>query len=212
MIYVTRHGRSMTNDSHDIGCPFPVTVRNNVLTEEGVLQALEYADWLREEGADVRNIVCSPYARTKQTAYSIATRLKTLVPIHYDRGLREIEWKINGRWHRDLEKDPNFDAVNMPINERPLVDRRRRAYTLESPLNVYQRTIPAFAKIVKRYHKRGELLLVSHYFPVRSISAFIEHGDPGRMLDYDPRNLHRAAWPVDLVIERLKEDGLWVKS
>lgn len=209
MIYVTRHGRSMTNDGHDRHCKFRVDVKNNVLTEEGVLQALEYGQWLIEREADVHNLICSPYSRTKQTAYLIATKLRTLVPIHYDRHFREIEWKINGRWHRLLhEQRQNFEPENVELDERPLVDHRRKTHTLESPRQVYDRVIPAFARRVKRHAGRGDMVIVSHYFPVRAITSFVETGGPEAMRDYDPRNLHRAAWPEDLVLERVKEAGL----
>lgn len=205
-IFITRHGRSMTNEDRDLRSRFSIGVKNNVLTLEGVQQALDYGAWLKEQNVDPDNIVCSPYARTKQTAFLIATALDTLVPIHYDRAIREIDWKIAGKFHRLMEKDPKFNAKTMDPDHKPAIDHRRRAFTLESPREVYERVIARFKTLVERHAPIGDLVIVSHYFPVRSIQAFVEHGTYARMIDYDPRNLCRVVYEADEVLERIRSE------
>lgn len=202
MIYLTRHGQSMTNTDKDLTSKFPLTVKNNVLTHVGVKQALDFGEMLRVQDADVTQIICSPYARTKQTAFLIATALGTCAPISYNRKFREIDWKIAGRWHRLLEKDPTFDHRNMQIDHKPMVDHRRRAYSLESPLEVYERVVPEFVRVFEK-HSTGDLLLVSHYFVVKALNAFITAGSPHAINDYDPKNLCQLSWTDDQVREAI---------
>ena len=206
-IFITRHGESMTNIDADITAKFPINVKNNVLTRQGVDQAVDYGLWLIENKHDLHNIVCSPYARTKQTAFLIASTIQTLVPIHYDRTFREIDWKINGRWHRDLDAQyPDLNVKTMPIDMKPVIDRKRKAHTLESPREVYDRVVPRFKHVVERYRGAGDLLIVTHFFVVRALQAYVEHGDPERLLDYNPNNLARVVYDIDQVADRFAQD------
>lgn len=204
-VFVTRHGRSMTNEDLDLNCQFQIGVKNNVLVPAGVIQAQEYGRWIKNESPNLSNIITSPYARTKQTSYLIATELGTLVPIHYDRTFREIDWKIAGRWHRDLESIPGFDHKTMDLTYKPIVDRQRRAYTLESPKEVYDRVVPRFARAVERYAGAGDLLIVTHYFVVKAIQSFMEHGTYEHMHDYDPRNLCQVSFDEEQIKQCLAE-------
>jgi broad specificity phosphatase PhoE len=47
MIYVTRHGQSMTNIDADLNSEFPINIRNNILTETGIQQAMDFAHQLK---------------------------------------------------------------------------------------------------------------------------------------------------------------------
>lgn len=202
-IYITRHGQSLTNIDADVkararGEKISIDTKNNILTEIGIQQALDFGHWVKDKNIEV--IVTSPYARAKQTAFCIASVLANCAPVHYDRGFREIEWEINGKFQRIEERIPDFDTKNCDIDLRPsvrkidrkpLVDHKRGAHTTESQRDVYNRAIPAFLKRAER-HKGKNLLIVSHFFVVRSILSFIHAGTSDAMLDYTPRNLERA--------------------
>lgn len=208
-LYLTRHGRSMTNDDLDIGCKFKVDIKNNVLTREGVQQALDYGDWLLSQEADVHTMICSPYGRTKQTAFLIATALGTLVPIHYDRAFREIQWKIAGKWNRLLnEQLPDLDPKTVDIDFKPVVDYRRRAFTLESGREVYDRVIPKFAEVYRKHRVKGDVLVVTHYFVVRAINSFIMDGRADTMTQTSPRNLCQNSYIDEQVMEAIERVGL----
>lgn len=184
----------MTNIDEDIkarerGEKLTINVRNNVLTPTGIQEALAYAEALKAKGHNVKNIVCSPYARTKQTAYCIASVLGGLPMIHYNRQIREIDWKIAGKFHRLEDSIPGFDTKTLPIDYKPIINKRARLYSLESQLDVYERVTAGAADLCLKYLDQGDLLLVTHFYPVKALSAWIEHGDPNAMALYDPRNL-----------------------
>lgn len=203
----------MTNIDRDVelkeaGQKPIINFRNNVLTPEGVRQAQEFGEALATGGAAVRNIVCSPLARTKQTAYTIAGYLDGMPMIHYDRAFREIEWEIGAKFHRLDDSIKDFDTKSAAVDYKPLIIRRKQAFSLESQLEVYQRVTARLRWVVDRYASQGDLLIVSHYFPTKAIRAFVEHGDAGAMPDFDPRNLCDVSYPLEQVLEALKEAEL----
>ena len=191
----------MTNIDADLNSEFPINIRNNILTETGIQQAMDFAHKLKGGGIELQEIVCSPYARTKQTAYTIASVLATMVPIHYNNKFKEIEWDVGGKFDRLEKHIPGFDSKTLAVSERPVVvrnrdlpvgetltDSRRGAYTLESQEDVYNRVIPAFVKLSKKAKKKN-ILLVTHFFVVRAIDAFMAEGTPEAMLRCSPTNL-----------------------
>ncbi len=184
-IYVTRHGQSMTNIDADMTAPFRVNTDNNVLTEEGIIQAMAIGRECRD--LDIHQIVASPFARTKQTAFSIASVMANCVPIAFDTRFQEIEWDVGGDFDRLENYIPGFDSKKLPVDHRPLIDHKRGAITLESQSDVYDRVIPAFLDTIEKY--RGtNILIVTHFFVVRAIEAYMHHGDVQRMLDFSPKN------------------------
>ncbi len=187
-IYITRHGQSMTNIDADLGSPHPINNVNNVLTPTGVEQALDYGRKLKNLGADIHHIIASPYTRTMQTAFCIASELGTCAPISFEHDIREIGWELHGEWHRQEEKDPHFNYRMIGIDHKAIIDHKRGAVTLESQREVYERAVPAFERIIDT-HQGKDILIVTHYFVVRALKSYLDHRCPDRMLDYDPRNL-----------------------
>lgn len=184
-IYVTRHGQSMTNIDADMTAPFRVNTDNNVLTREGIEQAMLIGEQARD--LDIHQIIASPFARTKQTAFCIASVMANCVPIAFDTRFQEIEWDVGGDFDRLENYIPGFDSKKLPVDHRPLIDHKRGAITLESQSDVYDRVIPALHDTIERY--RGtNILIVTHFFVVRAIEAYLHHGDVNRMLDYSPKN------------------------
>lgn len=187
-VYITRHGQSMTNVDADIGSPFALNNTNNVLTPVGVEQALEFGRKLRVIDANIQHIVASPYARTMQTAFCIASVVGTCVPISFEHDIREIGWELHGEWHRQEEKDPHFDYRSITIDHKAIIDHKRGAVTLETQREVYERAVPAL-KAIAAEHTGKDILIVTHYFVLRALKSYLEHDSPDFMLDYDPRNL-----------------------
>lgn len=175
----------MTNIDADLTAKFGVTTRNNVLTVDGIHQAMALGEELKAH--DIEEIICSPFARTKQTAYTIASVMGNCVPMHYDERFQEIEWDVGGDFDRLENYIPGFDSKNLPIDYRPIISHKRGSFTLESQLDVYKRVVPALHDTVARYPDKN-ILIVTHFFVVRAIQAYIHHGDPERMLEYSPKN------------------------
>lgn len=184
-IYVTRHGQSMTNIDADINAPFRVNLDNNVLTEEGIAQAMGVGREAKE--LNIHQIIASPLSRTKQTAFCIASVMANCVPLCFDNRFREIEWDVGGEFDRLENYIPGFDSKNLPIDHRPLIDHKRGAITLESQLDVYNRVVPAFHEVVER-HRGINILIVTHFFVVRALEAYMKTGSPWTMTDYSPKN------------------------
>lgn len=206
-IYVTRHGQSMTNIDADIGAKHKVNLKNNILTEIGIQQAMDYAKNIKAKDIEIEEIHCSPLARTKQTAFTIASVLGTLVPIHYKPVFREIEWDIGGKFDRLENYIPDFDSKNLKVNERPLIDHKRGVITLESQEDVYNRVIPAFVRLAQKTKKKNKLI-VTHFFVSRAIMAFMAEGTSEAMLGYSPTNLCDLSYDNEAIIEQAKKSGI----
>jgi broad specificity phosphatase PhoE len=209
-LIITRHGESQTNIDKDIeararGEKVVLNVRNNVLTPTGVRQAQKFGvDLLADTELNVRNIVCSPYARTKQTAYTICGYLPGLPMIHYERSIREIDWKIAGKFHRLEDSIPGFDTKKLPIDQKPLINKRARLYSLESQREVYARVTAGVARLCERYLEEGDLLIVTHFYPCKALQAWLEHGKAEAMADYDARNLCELRYTAEQVAEAVR--------
>lgn len=208
-IYVTRHGQSMTNIDADIalrdqGRAVSLNTVNNVLTRTGIQEAIDYAERLQADGVEIGEIICSPYGRTKQTAFTIASVLATLPPITYRKDFQEIAWDVGGKFDRLENYIEGFDSKNLAIGERPMIDHRRGAFALESQQDVYDRVIPAFFNAAKRA-KKHNVLVVSHFFVTRAIMSFMDCGTSDKMLDFSPKNLCRLSWDYDEVMERFDQ-------
>lgn len=211
-IFVTRHGQSMTNIDADLlrreqGHAVKLNTVNNILTERGIEEAMTYARALKAQDVHVDHIVCSPFGRTKQTAFTIASVLANLTPITYNKAFQEIAWDVGGAFDRLENYIPDFDSKKLAYDEKPLIDHRRGAITLESQLDVYNRVVPALVRLAKSAKRRKDenTVLVSHFFVVRAIMAFMEHGDPRKMLDYSPKNLCMLSYDVDDILAQAKK-------
>ena len=184
----------MTNIDADLTSPFGVTTRNNVLTVEGIEQAKFLGEELMDK--EIQEIICSPFSRTQQTAYTIASVLANCVPIHYDPRLQEIEWDVGGDFDRLENYIPGFDSKKLPVDHRPIIDHKRGAITLESQQDVYERVIPALLDIVETYRGKN-VLIVTHFFVVRAFEAFVRHADVTKMLDFSPKNTKIIEYSVE---------------
>lgn len=178
----------MTNIDADINAPFRVNLDNNVLTRKGIEDALLLGEEVAQH--NVHQIIASPLSRTKQTAFCVASVLANCVPIKFDERFREIEWDVGGEFDRLENYIPDFDSKKLPVDHRPLIDHRRGAITLESQQDVYERVVPALIEVVEehRANSDGDLLLVTHFFVVRALEAYVHHGEVIRMLDFSPKN------------------------
>jgi broad specificity phosphatase PhoE len=208
-IYVTRHGQSMTNIDIDIarrdaGHKVVLNTRNNILTETGIEQAIAFGRRLKEENVVIDHIIASPYGRTKQTAFTIASVLATCVDITYEKSFQEIEWDVGGAFDRLENYLPDFDSKTLPYNERPMIDHRRGAITLESQEDVFNRVVPKLITVAKRAAKKDEnILIVTHFFVVRAIEAFMATGHASQMVDFSPKNLCMNSYDADDILERI---------
>lgn len=207
-IYVTRHGQSMTNIDLDMkrreqGHKVTLNTINNILTEQGIEEAMDYARKLKSDDVTIDHIICSPLGRTKQTGFTIASVLATLVPITYNKHFREIEWDVGGKFDRLENHIPGFDSKNLAVHETPIIDTRRGVQTLESQQNVYDRVVAELRRVALKAQKKNETtLIVTHFFPVRSILSLMEAGDSSRMLNHSPKNLCMLSWDVEEIIEK----------
>lgn len=202
-IILTRHGQSMTNIAADLTAIHPINTRNNILTETGIQQAMDFAHKLKEGEVVVSEIVCSPYARTKQTAFTIASVLATCVPIHYNKKFQEIEWDVGGKFDRLENYIPDFDSKSMEVDYKPLIDHKRGAITLESQEDVYNRVIPEFVRVAKRAKRtKKNILVVGHFFVARAVMAYMTEGNVQGMMNHSPKNLCMLDYDVEDVISR----------
>lgn len=189
----------MTNIDADMTAPFGVNTDNNVLTIQGITDAMTIGEQVKD--LDIHQIVASPFARTKQTAFCIASVLANCVPIAFDSRFQEIEWDVGGDFDRLENYIPGFDSKTLSVDHRPLIDHKRGAITLESQKDVYDRVVPAFLDTIEKYRGRN-ILIVTHFFVVRAIEAYMHHGDVERMLDYSPKNTRIIEYKIDDVEKR----------
>jgi broad specificity phosphatase PhoE len=204
-VFITRHGQSQTNADKELTLDHD----DNGLTELGTKQARSFGLQLALKKRHVTATITSPLKRAVQSHNLIIEELGVRVASQsLEPNLREIDWKnVDG-------DDPLESTRGAPIDHKPLIIPSRRLRSTESQLDLYERVIPAFIRAVGAHrHLGGDLLVVTHFFPVKAICSFAEHGGPERMDNYWPDNLCEVVYELDHVreaIKRAEKKGLYV--
>jgi len=148
-IFIVRHGETLDNVSRTFQTP------ESPLSDNGNTQAEQLS--LRLGQADLSDIVCSDYLRTKETASYVVS--KTGITPIFSELLRERNFgELRGRPYAELSFDP-FALSYQPING-------------ENWDAFNQRVARAWQFIVDvTKHAEGNVLVVTHGFVCRSIVA-----------------------------------------
>lgn len=181
MLYLFRHGESLTNIKLDETCDFDLNDDNIVLTNHGMIHAMNVGMGLKEAGVKPDIIFTSPLARAKQTSYILASSLEHGCPIETIDDFHEIVWHKDGNFERHETKRDIADCFRT-VDARPLPG-------LENQRDVYNRVVPHVERLVNMALEGQTVFCVSHFFVVRALRSFIEHNDVNMMSHYDPPNV-----------------------
>lgn len=146
------------------------------LTDKGKKQAKEAAKYFKQEKIDT--IYCSPLARTKQTAETIAKQLGAKVIV--DERLREVSFG-------------EYEGKTVDFSDLSFL-KARRAHKLESgkPESIYHfegmetwsavsERISSFMNEVLPKHRSEHILVITHADPVQNIRSFFTKEDPMKL-------------------------------
>jgi broad specificity phosphatase PhoE len=181
MLYLFRHGESLTNIKLDEVCNFPLNDDNTVLTTQGMMHAMDVGMRLKDQGVRPDIIFTSPLARARQTSYILASSMEHGCPIEVIDDLHEIVWHKNGVFERH-ENYRDIDGCFKTVDERPLPG-------LENQRDVYNRVVSHIPKLITEALSGKTVFCVSHYFVIRAIRAYLDHNDVEFMPHYDPKNV-----------------------
>lgn len=195
MLYLTRHGESQSNTFHHLNCSPPEhNEGNNLLTHRGIAQAQDYGKWLKDvQQANIRYILCSPYARARFTAFLISVELGSMPGIRFVEDLEEIHWEFpDGEWaEMDNFHSDWFEKSNDP-DWQPVIEKHGIQYTVESGRQLYARAVPALVTNYEKLKAHGDVLVVCHFYTLRALLAYLDGKGPEGMQDYKPDNLCRT--------------------
>lgn len=180
MFCIIRHGESFTNACLDKVLPNRLCDDTNLLTETGILGAIEAGKLIRQkEEFDTNLIVTSTLSRAIQTGYIIGSMIETGTAFKKYSMFDEIYWHEDGQWER-LDESIEWDVIVNDIDWKPY------SYA-ESQRELYDRVVPGFEQLLKR-SEHEDVILVTHFFVIRAFLAWYNHKDPNRMIDYTPKN------------------------
>lgn len=196
-VFITRHGQSQTNADRTL----VLDHGNNGLTELGKQQAENYGLMLLRRNVTITRVAVSPLLRAQQTALLILNACHSGSPPHIslEHELREIEWS------KDETDDELASTRGQPVDHKPLIIPGKRLRSTESQLDVYERVRKRFVELLQKHQGNGDLLIVTHHFPVKAIRALVERGHPSYMNDYNPENLCDVSYPLEQLSAVLKE-------
>lgn len=188
-VILMRHGRSLLNDGYQ------AHERDNVLALRGVLATLAEAEPLKNAG--ISSIISSPIPRAYQTAMLAAGAIGRGIPISLHPEIAELRGKEEEPFALTVyEDDASSKAWKGKIDVVP-------SWGLESQQMVYARA-KAFLEItLPEALKLGSVLIVSHYFTIRGIRAWIERNDAKRMPEFRPRNSSPTIYHAEDVLARI---------
>jgi len=186
-LILMRHGRSLLNDGYQS------SERNNVLTWRGVLATLSEAEPLKSE--NVTQVLASPVPRAYQTAMLAVGALGRGVDISLHPELREIDPKdhdLDGPYEDDASSRNWKHAIDMVPN-----------WGTESQRDVYRRATGFLIEALPQALAKGSVLVVSHYFTLRGIRSWIEHGNPDEIPTFRPKNSMPVIYQGEDVMRRI---------
>ena len=159
--FLMRHGESASNAD---GYTNSVMGDGNDLTEQGRKEVINSAETLKSQRID--RIICSPFARTKETAKLVAEILDLPTDkVQEDLRLREIsvgdfEGKLNKDYQEFLQQSPEWNTVKPEGGESWLETKRR---------------VGEFIYDIDSKYKNERILVISHNAPLRMLGA-VAHG------------------------------------
>tara|TARA_Y100001968_G_C19247069_1_gene662467 strand:+ start:269 stop:871 length:603 start_codon:yes stop_codon:yes gene_type:complete len=179
-LHVIRHGETNWNKEKRIQGQ-----SESELTEQGVLQAQELGERIRELKFDA--IYCSSSLRTIQTAKYIFEN--TEKKIHYRDSLREI---FLGPWEGRLHEEVlNTDPVNHKhFTTLPHLFKIKSAETF---LDLQNRAVTAITEI-GQMHKNQKIAVISHGALIKAYLCYIENKPISRL--WDPPQIHNCSHTI----------------
>ena len=152
-IWITRHG----NRYDFVNPDWFITAKLRYdphLAQDGIIQAQELGARLKSE--NITHIFSSPFLRTVQTAYEVASLLN--LPIKLEAGLGE--W-LNPNW---MDSPPEIRSPETLAEQYPLLDLSYQSRVIphypETEEMVQKRTQETAQKLAQEFS--GELLFVGH--------------------------------------------------
>lgn len=125
------------------------------LTEKGVIQARQTAEYLRKQGWD--HIITSPLKRAVQTAEIIA---------------KELEIPSIRSWREFQERDYG-NATGMHVDDYEKFKQSKQEIRMwENDEQLLKRSISGLEKIVKQFPNK-RIIVISHGVPIMAILEFI---------------------------------------
>jgi len=172
-LYLVRHGWTNWHTERRVAGWADVP-----LDERGQAEAAATARWLGQHCHDrPLALICSPVLRARQTAEVIGAVFAPPLPIEFDEGIGET--RVTG-WQGRLVDDIEANDPTWPqFFENPADFRFPAGETLRE---VQTRVLSAVETLRQRF-ERGDLILVFHADPLRSLIA--------HFLDMDVAHLYR---------------------
>lgn len=172
--FVLRHGQSEANVLGLIASSPEIGITSYGLTNEGREQVKRSLAKHRDRLSEVRQIYCSDFRRTRETAQLAAQILD--VPVQQTPELRE---RFFGDW--DGHSDDNYQRVWAADAQDP----KHKKWQVESVAEVAQR-MTGFVASLDKLDPEQACLLVSHGDPLQILITALLDGDLSRHRELDP--------------------------
>ncbi len=179
-IYFVRHGQSLGNVNFVAGVPRPKT---DPLTELGLIQAKDAANYILTQKIRPQKIISSPYTRTVDTAIIIQKALN--VALEQDERLGEYD---PGDWD-GLHVDKFTEKFNDIAPEERYIFRPPNGETWLEEAN-------RMNSVVRQAEDSGQtcLVIVSHFDPIKAIINLLTERPPTAWVtpvEYPPGSVTR---------------------
>ena len=172
-LYLVRHGWTRWHTERRVAGWADVP-----LDERGQAEAAAAGRWLAQHCHDrPLALICSPVLRARQTAETISAAFAPSLPIEFDEGIGET--RVTG-WQGRLVDDIEANDPTWPqFFENPADFRFPEGETLRE----VQARVLSVVETLRQRFERGDLILVFHADPLRSLIA--------HFLDMDVAHLYR---------------------
>lgn len=207
-----RHGQSYTNEGRAVD-----KEQQNLLSRTGVQQSLMRAEQFRAENPELHfnYAFMSPYKRALQTGLNFLTAFENKpIDIDVDDRLRERTYGFENFINiKQLIRDYGQEAVDSwdaDLHTRPHRDG-------ETQIDVYERVLDVYyAKVKPRLEDSQNVIVVAHWYVLKALQSFLEHGNPSKMTSFDPKNcvpyVYDIEWGAEgkMVIKKIEQPILTV--
>lgn len=179
-LYLCRHGQSLSNSGINVSGD-----DTNYLSHAGVMQAI--AAGISANCIGITRMVSSGIRRANQTAMVIASGMSKPIEIDHVPALREMKWM--DRFYTKEELDSIYGPGEVQKRVDNDIDHRIMVDHSETQREVYDRVSWAMEKtIIPRIQDHEKVLIVSHFYSMRAIFAYLDGGTVENMTRYQIPN------------------------
>lgn len=184
-LVLLRHGQSMVNSGKLVD-----DEHQNILTHKGINQSVNAGLSFRKDHPNLhfQHVFCSPLHRAMQTGLNFLSVFEN-EPVHFQIVPEFIERRFGLDGCLTLKQMDAIYGEEVVRSWETDLNAVAGDHRGESLQQMWDRVIPAYEQKIQPLLDAGDdVLIVSHYYVMKVLKSYLDHGVPDLCYSYSPLN------------------------